>query len=89
MNRDELDLKGAKAMMARFNPGGIPERWTTWADGAYRGRATVVIDAVEDDIRRDERERIVQAIRDQIAVRDMGTHHPLEMIARLIERRDI
>jgi hypothetical protein len=70
MNRDELDLKGAKAMMAQFNPGGVPDRWTAWADRAYRSRATVVIDAVEADIRADERKRIVRYLDQEAAAAD-------------------
>lgn len=50
-----LEIKGAEALMARFNPGGVPSDWEARAGMAYRQRAAVVIDAVEADIRADER----------------------------------
>lgn len=52
----ELEIKGAEAMMTRFNPGGVPSDWETRAAMAYRQRAAVVIDAVESAIRADERQ---------------------------------
>jgi len=53
--RSDLEIKGAEALMARFNPGGAPSDWEARAAMAYRQRAAVVIDAVIGDIREDER----------------------------------
>lgn len=74
MNHDQLEIKAAEALMAALTPGAFGADYEARMRKAHRLSAAIVIDAVEADIRADERRRIVTWLRTE---RSDALSHPL------------
>lgn len=94
MNRDEILDKAAEAMHQSFSPA-VPRdsRWHGRQQRLYRVRFKVGLDAVEADIRRDQRSADLAWLRkqadDQYATGQHATAHIIRNIADALERRPI
>jgi len=96
MTRDEILTKAARAMFEAHDPGHArerpPGRWAEIALHMYRSRFITGLNAVEDDIRRDERNRITEWLRKigarpDLTIRDAG--EVLRGVADELDRRPI
>lgn len=94
MNRDQILDKAAQAMHAAYAPGITKDpRWLARSVAAYRRRFETGLNAVEDDIRRDERNRITNWLRECAARPDFDIapqgRFTLEAMANELDRRPI
>ena len=102
MTRDELLVKAARAMAEAYDPGYLRyrtdpssdrQRWAEIALQAYRERFATGLDAIEDDIRRDERNRITAWLREcarrpELDITPQGVF-TLKTLADELDRRPI
>ena len=93
MTRDEILTKAAEAMQNVHSPTQPRDpRWRDRSIAMYRARFTTGLDAVEDDIRRDERNRITAWLREVGARPGMGARSArdaLPAVAAELDRRPI
>jgi hypothetical protein len=94
MTRDEILNKAAQAMFETHDPGHArerpPGRWAEIALHMYRSRFITGLNAVEDDIRRDERNRISAWLRECADRREWRFHSTaLQCMALELDRRPI
>ena len=93
MTREEILTKAAQAMHESYAPGAPRDsRWIARSVAMYRRRFATGLDAVEDDIRRDERNRITAWLREVGARPGMGARSArdaLPAVAAELDRRPI
>lgn len=93
MTKDEILTRAAEAMHESYAPGAPRDsRWIARSVAMYRRRFATGLAAVEDDIRRDERNRITNWLR-VVALRPditgTATAVVLKAIAAELDRRPI